>query len=574
MRILRRRKQAKDLEIVPEDIFLDSSNSSDLDKDRFEGRLEKPLSRRTYHSLGVIVVIMMLVLSVRASYLQIVRGAAFAAQSENNSLDSTELFAPRGVILDRNGVKLVQNKERDDGSITRDYLLPSMGQVIGYISRPKKDSKGNYYDTTQTGVAGIEAEYNEILSGVNGQILIERDALGKIHSSGTIEPAKEGAALTLSIDINVQKNLADAIERTATSKGFIAGSGVLLDVNTGEVIGLVSYPSYDPNVMSAGEPAATIASYNNSPGHPFLDHAVQGVYAPGSIVKPFISAGALEDGIITANTVIEDRGRLVVADPYTPGKEYFYNGWKALGPVDVEKAIAWSSDIFFYVVGGGFGDKKGMGIDRLAYWYSQFGFGSPTGIDLPEEAAGRIPTPEWKRAALDEPWYLGDTYFTSIGQYSMQVTPIQAARATASLVNGGNLIAPTLRLPDASVPTVVQSTIPVTEESLRIVRSGMRQTVTSALAQQLNVPYLKVAGKTGTAETGTRNQYDNSWIVGYFPYDNPKYAFAVVLERGPAGSGSQAVNAMRLFLDLMHEEDSIYVGGSGASTTPSAILVN
>jgi penicillin-binding protein 2 len=554
-----RTKRRTPVEIAPDEIFLDDSNAAQFDRSRFEGRLERPLAESTFYTLGILIGFIIVTLTVRAGYLQVVQGTTFAARSADNSLEATELFAPRGVIADRNGVALARNADKEGGGTAREYTLPSMGQIIGYVSHPKKDASGKYYDLEQRGIAGLEAVYNDHLQGENGRVLIEKDALGGIRSSGTVVTTREGQMLELAIDAAVQKSLAEAISSTAEEKGFIAGAGVILEVNTGEVLAIVSYPSYDPNVMSAGGPAETIASYNASGGHPFLDHAVQGVYAPGSIVKPFISAGALTDGIVTRDTVINDPGSISLPDPYNPGKTYTFRGWRALGPMTVESAIAWSSDIYYYTVGGGYGGIKGLGIDRLAYWYYQFGFGSPTGIDLPEEASGRVPTPEWKERTLDEQWYLADTYFTAIGQYATQVTPVQAARATAAVANGGKLVTPTLKKRDPNAPLPAWPVVAVRPDTLPIVRSGMRQTVTSALAQQLNVPYVTVAGKTGTAETGTRNQYDNSWIVGFFPYEAPKYAFAVVLERGPAGSGSQAVNAMRNFLDLLHADDSPYL---------------
>jgi penicillin-binding protein 2 len=275
-------------------------------------------------------------------------------------------------------------------------------------------------------------------------------------------------------------------------------------------------------------------------------------------VKPFVASGALTDGIITPSTVIDDPGFISIPDPYRPGKEFLYRGWKALGPVDVRKAIAWSSDIFFYTVGGGFGSIKGLGIDRLEYWYRAFGLGSPTGIDLSGEAAGLIPNPAWKKSVFNEPWYLGDTYFTAIGQYSVQVTPIQMARATAAVANGGKLYTPTLVI--GQTPTYTD--VPVDPAMLAVVRSGMRYGVTGALAGAVNLPYIAVAAKTGTAETGTRNQYDNSWLEGFFPYDDPQYAFAVVLERGPAGAGEQAVNVMRDFFESLYAEGSPYLGSA------------
>ena len=562
-----RRRRHPDPEIAPDEIFLDASNAPAFDRARFEGRLEKPLSYRTFLSLTAALSLLFFILFVRTWNLQVTNGAGFAAESAHNSLETKILFAERGVITDMNGVVLAENIEKEgglsgQGSVKRNYPIPAIGQIIGYVSYPKKDAKGIYYDTSQTGVAGLEAEYDGLLAGKNGKLLTETNALGTVRSEGTIVKAVDGETLRLSIDADMEEVLARAIKDTAKRYGFIAGAGVVMDVDSGAVRAVVSYPSYDPNVMASGGPANVIAGYNTDPGRPFLDHAVQGVYAPGSIVKPLVSSGALTDGIITTSTVVDDQGFISLPDPYHPGKSFIYKGWKALGPVDVKKAIAWSSDIFFYTVGGGFGTQKGLGIDRLAYWYQQFGLGTITGVDLPGEVKGLIPTPAWKRKVFDEPWYLGDTYFTAIGQYSVQVTPMQMARATAALVNGGKLFVPTLLADKAPSYTIV----PVDAVALRVVREGMRQGVTTALASALNFSYVKVAAKTGTAETGVRNQYDNSWVVGFFPYDDPQYAFAVVLERGPAGSGSQAVNAMRDLFDSLYAVNSPYVGGTATSS--------
>ncbi|MBI5405501.1 hypothetical protein HY972_00475 [Candidatus Kaiserbacteria bacterium] len=566
--MLWRQKHRWDSEIAPDEIFLDASNAPAFDRARLEGKIEKPLTPRAFGAFAAALVALFSVLLVRTGNLQITNGAAFAAASAHNSLEATTLFAPRGVILDARGAVLAENAEGEGGGIARVYPFSSVSRVVGYVSYPKKDARGIYYDTKMSGVAGLEAEHDAWLSGENGQLLTETDVFGTVRSEGTIIPAKPGGALRVSIDIGLQEPLARAIAETALDKAFIAGAGVILDVHSGAVRALVSYPSYDSNVLSKGGPAEIIARYNSDPGHPFLDHALQGVYAPGSIVKPLVAVGALTDGLITPATVITDTGFISIPDPYRPGKEFVYKGWKALGPVDVKKAIAWSSDIFFYTIGGGFGNQKGLGIDRLAYWYAQFGLGSPTGIDLAGEARGLIPTPAWKEGTFNERWYLGDTYFTAIGQYSMQVTPLQMARAIAAVANGGRLYTPAL------VPRETPSfaAVPASPSAFQTVREGMRQAVTSALAATLNVPYVSVAAKTGTAQTGARNQYDNSWVVGFFPYEDPQYAFAVVLERGPEGSGSQAVNVMRLFLDALHAKNSSYVGGTATTTAHSLSL--
>jgi len=545
-------KKQKDPEIAPDEIFLDASNAPAFDRARFEGRLEKPLSHGTFITLSGALVVLLFVLVIRTWDLQIANGASFAAQSAQNSLEATTLFASRGVITDFQDVVLAENINTPDGMTKRRYPLSSLSQIVGYVSYPKKDANGIYYDTNETGVAGLEAQYDSLLAGKNGQLLTEKDALGRVRSEGTVIPAKAGETLKLSIDADLEQLFAHAIADTARSQHFIAGAGVIMDANTGAVRAIVSYPNYDPNVMANGGPSDIIAGYNANPGYPFLDHAVQGMYTPGSIVKPFIASGALADGIVTPNTIINDPGFISLPDPYHPGKMFIYKGWKALGTVDIRAAIAWSSDIFFYTIGGGFGNQKGLGIDRLDYWFHQFGLGSPTGIDLPEEASGLIPTPEWKQATFGEPWYLGDTYFTSIGQYSVQVTPIQVARAIAAVANGGKLFTPSLV--EGFTPTY--SKIPVPASTLAIVREGMREGVTNALAGAINLPYISVAAKTGTAQTGAHNQYDNSWVAGFFPYEHPRYAFAVVLERGPSGTGEQAVNVMQDLFNSLYAQNS------------------
>ncbi|MHB8860191.1 MAG: penicillin-binding transpeptidase domain-containing protein [Minisyncoccota bacterium] len=555
-------RRRHDPEIAPDEIFLDASNTPDFNRERFEGRMEKPLPQSSFFLLATGLTIFFLVLVARAWDIEVINGAEYAAESAHNSLEVATIFAPRGIITDLHGVVLAENVQKPDGSVERHYSVPSLSQVIGYVSYPKKDSSGVYYDMAEKGVTALEAKYDAMLTGVNGQMLTETDAVGQVRSQGTVVPAKEGTTLALSVDAGLQESFARAIANVADSKGFIAGAGVIMDVQTGAVRALVSYPSYDANVMTSGGPANVIDAYNTNPGHPFLDHAVQGVYVPGSIVKPFVASGALTDGVITPSTLINDPGFLSLPDPYHPGKTFIYKGWKNLGVVDVRKAIAWSSDVFFYEVGGGFGAQKGLGIDRLDYWYRQFGLGGKTAIDLPGEASGLIPTPAWKKSVFNEPWYTGDTYFTAIGQYSMQVTPIQMVRATAAVANGGKLFTPTL----IANQTPAFTAVPVSAATLAVVREGMRQGVTSALSQAINLPYVSAAAKTGTAQTGTHNQYDNSWVEGFFPYDHPQYAFVVVLERGPQGMGEEAVNVMQELFQSLHAANSPYVGGTATST--------
>lgn len=537
-------------EIAPDEIFLDATNVSGFDRGRFQGRLERPISPKTFIGLFVSLGVIAIIILLQTGKLQIVQGGAFAKESKQNHIRSSVLFAPRGVIVGVNEAVLADNEENAQGDVRREYLLPAMGSIVGYVSYPKKDSSGIYYDIVEKGIAGIEAQYNTMLTGSNGTVLTEVNAVGKVYSQGTIVPAHKGKTLHLSIDASSERALTKALNDVATRNDFQSGAAVLMNVHTGAVRAIASYPTYNPNVLSSGRPAKTIASYNTDARHPYLDQVVQGLYAPGSIVKPFIAAGALTDKIITPNTTIDDKGFLIIKDPYHPGKIFLYKGWKALGVLSVRKAIAWSSDVFFYTVGGGFGSQKGLGIKRLDYWYRQFGIGSKTGIDLPNEKSGLIPTPAWKEKVLHKPWYLGDTYFTAIGQYAMQVTPIQMARAISAVANGGKLLTPTLLA--GVVPKFKQ--IRVSQANFEVVREGMREAVASALAWQLDFPYLAIAAKTGTAQVGIRNQYDNSWIEGFYPYTNPQYAFAVVLGRGPSGKGEDATTVMKEFFQTLHSQ--------------------
>jgi penicillin-binding protein 2 len=320
----------RDPEIAPDEIFLDSSNAPAFDRTRFEGRLEKPLSYKTFFYLTVALAVLFFALIIRTWNLQVTNGADFASLSAQNGLEEKTLFAPRGIITDYNGVILAENVKQTDGTMRRNYLVPSLGQIIGYVSYPKKDAKGIYYDTTEKGIAGLEAKYDSLLAGQNGKILTERDAFGRVRSEGTIVRAKNGKTLRLSVDANLEQLFARAIAEVANSHRFITGSGIIMDVNTGAVRAIVSYPSYDPNIIANSSSHEIIAAYTADPGRPFLNHAVSGVYAPGSTVKPFVAVGALTDGIITPNTIINDPGFISLPDPYNPGRSFNLEVGKSL----------------------------------------------------------------------------------------------------------------------------------------------------------------------------------------------------------------------------------------------------
>lgn len=551
------RKWYKGHELDPDEIFLDSSNLPDFDHARLEGRLEKPISDGSYVGLSVSVALLFLILFGKAVAVGIIGGEAYAAQSERNRLRPEVIFAERGAIVDRNGEVLASNAAGDDGFPVREYASPGFGHLLGYVSYPKKDSSGNYYETVIEGMAGAELAFEERLAGENGTLLVEENALGDVQSSGSIDPAVNGETIQLAVDSRVQSAFYDAISELADRIPYKGGTGVMMDVETGEIIALVSYPEYDPNVLSLGKDRAAIAGYNSNAREPYLDRAVSGLYTPGSIVKPMIAAAAMSDGIIAPETPIVSTGQLVVPNPYDPSKPTIFKDWKAHGATDMREAIAVSSDVYFYTIGGGFGSQKGMGIERLAQWYKTFGFTSATGIELEAEESGFVPTPAWKEETYDEPWRIGNTYHTSIGQYAVQVTPLEAIRAVAAIANDGKLLRPTIL---KGQPAEGES-IAISRDALQVAREGMRLGVTEGTSVGLNaLSYVKAAGKTGTAQLGVNNEYYNTWAVGFFPYDKPKYAYAVVMERGPAGTAIGGIYVMSQVFSAMRQSAPEYFG--------------
>lgn len=540
----------KEREIAPDEIFLDSSNLPEFDQSRLEGRLERPIGRNTYLGISVLLGLLLLGYAVQAANLQIFEGDAYATQSENNRLRPELIFAKRGAILDRTGTVLVENTPMKEGFIGRSYESPGFAHVLGYVSYPKKDTSGNYYDTDVVGLAGAEKAFDEILRGENGLLLIEEDALGEMQSQGSVKAPVDGADVRLSLDARVQKAFYGAISELADRIPFKGGAGVMMDVHTGEIIALVSYPEYNPNILSSGEPTEVIGGYQTDPREPYLDRPVTGLYTPGSIVKPMIAAGAFTDGIISPEKIIVSTGAISIQNPYDPSNPTIFKDWKALGPMNMRSAIAYSSDVYFYSVGGGFGDQKGLGIERLAQWYRAFGFERSTGIELAGEETGFIPTPAWKERTYGEIWRIGNTYHTAIGQYAMQITVLEAIRAVAAVANGGTLL--DLTILAGQSPS--GESIDVSREGLRIAREGMRMGVTEGTSVGLNAyGEAQAAGKTGTAQLGAHNEYYNAWAVGFFPYDTPKYAYAVVMERGPAGNAVGGIYVMSQVFQTLRE---------------------
>lgn len=550
-------------EINPEDIFIDAANLPGLNRDRFEGRMERPIGENTFNIVKGVAFFIVLLLVGKLVTLQVIEGSAYAAVSESNRLTRTVIFADRGVIMDRNGIQIAENavKDGEDDFAGRRYAdFAGLSAVVGYVKYPSKDSSDRYYDELYRGIAGVEKVYDSVLAGSNGSKLTETDALGNLTSESVVENPKKGADITLSIDARLTDVLYKRIAATASERGFTGGAAVILDVETGEVLSLVSYPDYDPNIMTEGSDKQEIARLLTSKSTPLLNRAVSGLYTPGSILKPIVALGALSEGVIDPKKTIVSTGRLVVPNPYNPENPSIFRDWKAHGATDMRDAIAVSSDVYFYQVGGGFGSQKGLGIAKLDHYFSHFGLASRAQIDLPGEEAGYIATPEWKaRTFPDDPdWRLGNTYITAIGQYGTQITPLAAVRFTAAIANSGKLLRPIVLKGGRPEEERVESVIDLPEEDYVVVREGMRAAVTRGTATGLSIPSVKVAAKTGTAELGVRKELVNSWVVGFFPYERPKYAFALIMERGPVANLVGATAVFRQVLDWMALETPEY----------------
>ncbi len=554
----RRRKN----EVSFDEILLDSSNLPSFNQGRLEGRMELPIAKRNIAIVGIIFMLISGWFLHRLFVLQVVDGSNYRDISENNTIDQTTIIAERGVIYDRNG-ELIAWNEPDKSD---EYSFPmraytdreGLGQLTGYVSYPLKDAKGIYYRTEYVGRNGIEGAYNDLLAGKNGQQLIERDAHGGVVGAHVIDQPVAGEEVTLSIDANLSEAMYDIIATSTVQAGFRSGAAAIMDVHTGEIIAMTSYPSYDPEVMADGDDVELINQYNNDERFPFLNKVLAGLYAPGSIVKPFMAYAALQENIIDPNKIIVSTGEIVIPNPYDPSNPSHFTDWRAHGPMTMREALAFSSNVYFYYISGGFGDQKGMGIAVMKRYMDFFGFAKKTGIILANEQEGVVPSPEWKEEVFGEEWRLGNTYQTSIGQFGWQVTPLQMLVAYGALANGGKFFEPHL----VKGQTPVYREEELDKESLKIIYEGMRMTTNypGGTARSLERDDVAIAAKSGTAELGAGNAYVNSWAAGFFPYEDPQYAFILMMDKAPRSNALGATRIMGDIVEWMSHNTPQYLG--------------
>jgi penicillin-binding protein 2 len=463
----------------------------------------------------------------------------------------------------------------------REYLLgPCLSHVLGYagempaermdyyLGQPSED----YELGDRVGLTGVELVYEEELRGRKGRKHVEVDAYEREINVLAVDPPEPGHSLVLTLDTEFQqavetalrKGMREARENLQSPHESLCRSGVVVAMNpqSGEILAMVSLPSYDDNLLAATIPAGDLAALSSDPRHPLVNHATGGQYPPGSTFKPYVAAGALQEGTATTETKLACEGTLLLPNKYFPDDpelaQTFYC-WREEGHglLNTRQAIQHSCDIFFYQVAGGYEDYDGLGIEKLAEYARLFGYGEPTGIDLPGESSGLVPSDRWKRKTYGESWVKGDTYNAAIGQGFVLATPLQVVNSVAAIANFGTLYRPQVvhSVIDAEGLTVrsfapdVIRTINVDYDHLGLIRQGMRDAVTQGTAWLLDVPEIPVAGKTGTAEYPGFDEQGNlildeeghlpthAWFTAFAPYDDPEIALVVFVEGG--GEGSQ-----------------------------------
>jgi penicillin-binding protein 2 len=461
----------------------------------------------------------------------------------------------------------------------RQYVDPLVfSHPIGYTGKINADElaanpNDNYLLNDYIGKDGIEESYEKYLRGTNGQHQVEVDASGKAQEVLGDIPPQPGDNVTLNIDAGLQRVLYQDLITKNPGKDSAA---VALDPQTGQILALVSTPGFNTNLFATGISQAEYSSLENDPTQPLFNNAISGQYPSGSTIKPVMAAAALQENVVTAETKIDDNGDLVVG-------AFNFHGWMpgGLGMMDIRSAIAMSSDIYFYTVGGG--QQKlgitGLGPERIAKYEAAFGLGAKSGIDLPGEAAGLIASPEERQIRFagnpaEEAWYLGDTYHESIGQGDQLVTPLQDAMWIATIANGGTLYKPYVvnKVTDANgnvvlqnKPTVIRQ-VPVSAANIKIVQEGMRQAVTAGTATSLKNLPIEVAAKTGTAQFDDANlSASHGWFAAYAPYQDPQIVIVDLVAAGGEGVDS-ALPTVKDALQWWAENR--YLKNTGIGETP------
>lgn len=463
----------------------------------------------------------------------------------------------------------------------RDYIYKELtSHILGFMGPIPAALADNYQEqgyedlNEKVGLSGLEFSYQNELRGIPGSRVIDVDILGReVRTVGKVKQPVPGNSLYLTVDLRLQQVIYDALATIMKDKDAPWGVTLAMNPQNGAILGMVSLPSFDNNVFTEkiGESYLEI---QNDEHRPLINYAIGGLYPPGSVFKIVTASAALAEGIVTSRDTIVDNGPIFLPNRFSPDdptQAQKFVSWNHdlginHGPLNIVQALALSNDIYFYLIGGGFPPTQfeGLGDKRLATWAESFGYGEPTGIDLPGEVWAPMPDDQWKRQTRAESWTTGDSYNVSIGQGDVLVTPLQVLVATAAIANGGTLYQPQLvyQITDADgklqsdFTPIVKRQLSLSPEIIRIIQQGMWTAVNSDFGTAIaaRVPNYEVAGKTGTAEfcevieldDGTKdcrrdfedNLPTHAWFVGYAPYENPIISVVTLVYDGGEGSES------------------------------------
>ena len=512
----------------------------------------------------------LIILLGRVFELQLIKGYYFRQLAEGNRVRRVPIVASRGKIFARGGETLVGNKEikravvfdpqegfeklevegdQVDADIltewARDYVLrEGFAHVSGYLGEVDKEEVGKVNPEclekgprklgSLIGRTGLEEQYECKLAGIDGEELVEVDSLGqKVRTLGRLEP-KPGEDIKTTIHYGLQNKVAQVMKG---EKGLPAGrqGAVVVSDTKGEVLALYSSPSYDPNVFVERD-SDKIMSILKNKNNPLFNRVISGVFHPGSVYKPVVVTAGLEEGSIDEYFKYDDPGVITIDSPYG---SFSYSNWyftqygRKEGEIGVVRAITRSTDTFFYKLG------EFIGVDSLNDWSQRFGLDELTGIDLPAEVAGLVPSPEWKERVKGERWFLGNTYHMSIGQGDIVLTPIAMNSAISTIASGGFLCRPRLVDTEESENSQCKD-LGISPNTLNLVKEGMQG---ACLPGGTGFTFFDfpektgetVACKTGTAETGD-GETTHAWFVAFAPVDFPEIVVTVLVEKGGEGA--------------------------------------
>ena len=489
---------------------------------------------------------------------------------------------------------------------------PLTAHILGYVGHiPKEEAEEylsrGYHPNDRVGVAGAELIFEEWLRGVKGRKHIEVDVAGReVRTVGKSVLPQLGHNLILALDLELQRAAGAALRKGMEAVGSESGVVIAMNPQTGEMLAMVSLPSYDDNLFAGGISAEDYERLSNDPGRPLFNRAISGQYPVGSTFKIVPASAALEEKVVDRNTHIFAPGVIWVPNQYAPydldlAQPFYCWNENGHGSIDIIHAIAHSCDIFFYEVAGGFsgwyvpggeriGPFHGLGIKRLAEYARLFGFGEPTSIDLTGEAVGLVGDDRWKRQILGESWVTGDTYNMAIGQGFLLATPLQLLNAVAAIANGGTLYRPQvlLEVRDAEAgvvrpfaPQVIRE-LPISAENLALVQEGMRGAVDWGTAYRARLEGVEVAGKTGTAEFFIDRDDDgqedrdedghlpaHAWFTAFAPYQDPEIALVVFVDGGASKGPPEVLEGSQVAAPIAAEILRSYFGLPQPTPTPT-----